>query len=336
MIDSFNNRRAQKAAKKAAKREEKLNKNIERAARNKVLLEEADVSEMSTQQKIWIYTKLVFYAAKPFLVYILSPAIAIALGGILIYGGKVSENEEFLSNASNFYAFIGIIFSLIYLFRNSKKRGTTVAEDVSISFKELDFRSLALLFAGGFCASFAISSLYSLLPDFLMKSYDEYTGGIYNGYDNLLVLFSIVLLDPIAEELVFRGYMLNRLLPRLKEKKAVWAVTIVFALCHLSPFWILYGLAMGWLLAKVSIRHDNILYSICFHIGFNIPSMVIFIISQNAHLNDVVFGSKLLIFCYLILFIGMTYFTAERYCKIQDIDFITVKDLLQKKSGGRE
>lgn len=324
-------KRQERKRKKEEKQQKKLNKNIERAERKKILLEEADVSEMSTQQKIWIYTRMVIYAAKPFIVYMITPAIAIAIGGFLYYGRDFTENTEFLDSAMNFYSFIGILLALWYLRRNSKKRGTTVAEDVSISFKELDKKVLWLLFAGGFCASFEISALYTLLPEAWTASYDAMSGRIFNGYDVILVIVSISILDPIAEELVFRGYMLNRLLPRLKETKAVWAVTIIFALCHLSPLWILYGIAIGWILAKISIRHDNILYSMALHVGFNIPSVIFFLISYNEKLNDILFGTKFLIFCYLLIFGGIVFFIVKAYCENQNIEIEIKKYSKDKK-----
>ena len=319
------------------KREEKKQKKIElmtqRDDRNKVLLEEADLSEMNTQQKIIVFIKLVFYAGKPFFIYIFSPAIAIAMGGILYYGWSFTSKEEYITTAGNFYSFIGICFALFWIFRNSRMRGKTVREEVSISFKGVEPKMLLLLFAGGFAASFAISALYTLLPDALMKGYDSYTANVYSGYDMTLALVSIALLDPIAEEIVFRGYMLNRLLPRLKETRAVWTVTILFSLCHVSPLWIIYGVAMGYVLAKISIRHDNILHSIAIHIGFNLTSVVCYLVMMNETANEILFGNKLMILLYFIVFSGLTVLVVRKYCGLENIELPSLTELTLKRAS---
>lgn len=322
------------------KREEKKHKKIElmtqRDNRDKVLLEEADLSEMNTQQKIIVYIKMIFYAGKPFFIYILSPAVAIAIGGILYYGWNFTKKEEYITNAGNFYSFIGICFALFWIFKNSRMRGKTVKEEVSISFKGVSPKMLLLLFGGGFAASFAISAFYTLLPDALMKGYDSYTANVYSGYDMKLAFLSIALLDPIAEEIVFRGYMLNRLLPRLKETRAVWVVTILFSLCHVSPLWIIYGVAMGYILAKISIRHDNILHSIAIHIGFNLTSVVCYLIMMNETANEVMFGNKLMILLYFIVFMGLTVLAVRKYCDIENIEIPSLAELRLKRASKRE
>lgn len=319
--------------KKEEKLAKKIEKKTERSNNQKKLLEEADLSEMNTQQKIIIYTKMIFYAGKPFLIYMISPAIAIAIGGLLLYGWDFTENDKFLSTAGNFYCFVGIICALYFIFRNSKMRGTTVKEEVSIHVKGVSIKELLLLMAGGFTVSFAISAFYTLLPDSLMAGYDSYTGNVYSGYDMILAFISIALLDPIAEEIVFRGYMLNRLLPRLKETRAVWTVTILFSLCHISPMWIMYGIAMGYVLAKISIRHDNILHSIALHIGFNLPSVLCYILMMNETANEILFGNKLMILLYLIVFTGITILIVRKYYEIENIELPSLTDIIAKKKN---
>lgn len=319
--------------KKEEKLAKKIEKKTERSNNQKKLLEEADLSEMNTQQKIIIYTKMIFYAGKPFLIYMISPAIAIAIGGLLLYGWDFTENDKFLSTAGNFYCFVGIICALYFIFRNSRMRGTTVKEEVSIHVKGVSIKELLLLMAGGFTVSFAISAFYTLLPDSLMAGYDSYTGNVYSGYDMILAFISIALLDPIAEEIVFRGYMLNRLLPRLKETRAVWTVTILFSLCHISPMWIMYGIAMGYVLAKISIRHDNILHSIALHIGFNLPSVLCYILMMNETANEILFGNKLMILLYLIVFTGITILIVRKYYEIENLELPSLTDIIAKKKN---
>lgn len=308
----------QKLEAKQEKENIKVNQRKVKADKTKKLLEEASFSEMTTQQKIWSGTRLVFYAGMPFVMYMIMPAIVIAIGTAIFSGDIKNIDTAYSQTASNFYTFIGIICALIYLMRSAKKRGSTVSEDITFSLKEIKWKYIGFMFLFGMCASIFVSAVYTLLPDSIMATYDSFTLDPYNTYDVVLVLISLTILDPIAEEIVFRGYMLNRLLPPLGEKAAIWIVTIIFALCHLSLFWIVYGVALGWILAKVSIRHDNIAYSIAIHVGFNLPTLFNYIISNNEALNKALFGNKILIVLYLLVFGIAAYILAIYYNKIEN------------------
>lgn len=322
-LEKIDKDRAAAKENKAKKKEEKANlkieKNQKREINTKKLLAEADFSEMSTQQKIWVVLKLIIYAGTPFLIYMITPAIVIAVGTVLLSGSTNNMSEHFSDTATNFYTFFGIIAALIYLAVNAKKRGSTISKDITISFENLNYRYLLYMFIFGFCASMTVSSLYSLIPDSIMAVYDSYALDLKGGYDLDLALLSVCLLDPIAEEIVFRGYMLNRMLPTVKEKASIWIVTIVFSLCHLSLFWIIYGLLLGWVLAKISIRHDNILYSIVIHIGFNFPTLLNFIIVNNQKLNDALFGHKIMFVFYALIFGLCSYVLLCKYNEAENI-----------------
>lgn len=326
LATSFLEKENAKILKEEAKRQERINKANVKIEKRKVKSEtrakrllEADLSEMTTQQKIVVLTRLFFFAGMPFFMYMIIPAIVIALGTAFASKDLSNLADRFSSSLTNYYSFMGILFALIYLFVSARRRGTKVSEDITLTFKGINFNYLMLMFVFGFCSSFMISSVYSLLPDWLMASYDSSTLDVYNTYDVALLLISLTILDPIAEEIIFRGYMLNRLLPVIKEKASIWIVTIVFAICHLSPFWIIYGLALGWVLAKISIRHDNILYSIAIHMGFNFPTLLIFIISNNQKLNDLLFGNKLLFIVYSLVSLTGVVYLLWYYNKVENI-----------------
>lgn len=308
----------EKKEKKVHKETEKINQRKEKAERTKKLLSEASFSEMNTQQKIWSGIRLVFYAGVPFFMYMLMPAIVISIGTALFSGDIKNIDTAYSQTASNFYTFIGIICALLYLVRAAKKRGTTIGEEITFSMKGVNWKYIGLMSLFGFCASVFVSAIYTLLPDALMAGYDSYTLDPYNTYDVVLLMLSLIILDPIAEEIIFRGYMLNRLLPPLGEKVAVIIVTAVFALCHLSPFWILYGIALGYVLAKISIRHDNIIYSIAIHIGFNLPTLFNYLIVNHEKLNRIFFGNRIVIAGYAILFGTGAYLLMMYFHKLEN------------------
>ena len=205
-----------------------------------------------------------------------------------------------ISASGNFYYALGIIFTVVILHKRSKKRGSTLCEDVTLEYKELDRKKMADLLLMGLGFGFFFSALLTVFPfpKFLIDSYRSSANTLNEGNDQILALFSAALLAPVAEEIVFRGYMLNRLLGWFQEKESVLITAVVFALCHVSPLWIAYAFLMGVLLAKVSIEEDNIAYSIALHVGFNASVVPIWIVNHISALKNVLFANNLLIALY--------------------------------------
>lgn len=135
------------------------------------------------------------------------------------------------------------------------------------------------------------------LPRFLLADYGNASDGLRNGTDQILALFATVLLAPLAEELIFRGYVLNRLMGWFSVKGAVLITSLVFALCHVSVIWMIYAFFMGYMLAEVAVREDNIVYSMVLHIGFNLNVLPVWLINQSG-LKAVVFANNWLIAFY--------------------------------------
>lgn len=285
----------------------------------KITLDDIPTSQLNTSQRIWVFSKAFILASLPFLLYMFMPAIILSIGGVVFHSFANYTTEGYTQQVMNFYTFVGIVAVLLFLFRNAKKRGKKVLEEISLSFENINWKYIGLMVGFGFTVSVVISSLYTMIPDSWMAGYDEMSNAAFRSYDVILALVSLIILDPIAEEIVFRGYMMNRLLPRYGEKATIWIVTIVFALCHISPLWIVYGLAFGLVLAKISIRHDNILYSIALHIGFNLPTLPNYLIQQNDTLNNVIYANKFLILIYGIISASVAWFIFKYYKKLENL-----------------
>ncbi|HVE40798.1 MAG TPA: CPBP family glutamic-type intramembrane protease [Planctomycetota bacterium] len=86
----------------------------------------------------------------------------------------------------------------------------------------------------------------------------------------LLLILDTVLLAPIGEELLFRGFLLPRL---MVQKGPVWAIgasAVVFALLHpqygiYMPLMLVYGVVLGW----VRVRTGGLTASILLHLTIN-------------------------------------------------------------------
>lgn len=89
-----------------------------------------------------------------------------------------------------------------------------------------------------------------------------------------LVALQTVILAPVAEEWLFRGLMLGRLLP-LGERKAVAVSALCFALSHGSGEQLLYALAGGAVLGYLAVRTGRIWPGMLLHAVANAVALVL-------------------------------------------------------------
>ena len=261
-----------------------------------------DEPGLTTQQKIWIGTQTLVWAVMPLMLYIFLPALLMYIGMFIRQWNGSTDN--FINASGNFYYAIGIVVCFIIIRWRIVRKGESFQEAVTLYLKETDVKkSLSYAFFG-LSASLFLSAVFTLLPFF--SGYKTMTEKAFQRTDLILAMISVVITAPICEEIIFRGLMLNRLLTRFSEKTAVLLTAIIFAVCHANPVWICYAFVMGWLLAFVSVKEDNIYYSIVMHMAFNVWTVIQLIIRQFDGLYTVLFGSKMIIFIYgLLAFICM-------------------------------
>lgn len=90
---------------------------------------------------------------------------------------------------------------------------------------------------------------------------------------NFLSIVSIVVLAPVIEEFLFRGFLLNRWLRKYGIKTAVILPSILFALIHTE---IIGGFVFGVVLSLIYIKTQSIFGPIIVHLSNN--AMVLFIV----------------------------------------------------------
>ena len=253
--------------------------------------------ELSLEQKLWIGGGTFLRAIRPMILYVCLPAFFMTVGMIFM---KNRTAADMVSGSGNFYYALGILCTTAILHKRSKMRGSSLEADATLEYKDLDREKMITLLLMGLGFGFFFSALLTVFPfpEFLMEDYRSSSNTLNEGTDQILALVSTAILAPVTEEIVYRGYMLNRLLGWFKERDSILITTSIFALCHVSILWIAYAFLMGLLLAKVSIEEDNIAYSIALHIGFNASVVPIWIINHIPELESILFANDFLIAAY--------------------------------------
>ena len=89
-----------------------------------------------------------------------------------------------------------------------------------------------------------------------------------------LILFTVVILAPLVEELVFRKQLLDRC-AQYGEKTAMVFSALTFALFHMNLFQFFYAFGMGLIFAYVYLRTRRLRYPVLMHMIINFMGSVV-------------------------------------------------------------
>jgi hypothetical protein len=104
-------------------------------------------------------------------------------------------------------------------------------------------------------------------PDFLVELVEQLR--ITSFYNGFFIILTTVIVAPMVEEMLFRGF-LQKVLEESWEDitKVILIISLFFALVHLNPFWIVQIYLLGMLLGYLSWHTNSIIPGIILH-GFN-------------------------------------------------------------------
>ncbi len=274
---------------------------------------------LTWQQKVWVGGRAVLKASGPLAVYFFMPALTMSAGYVILHPAMTAQ--EFFTYGGNFYTALGMVLTLFVMYRISVRRGRNFFDDVTLYIRGVHAGKAAGFVLFGMAAALAWSAFLTLLPrSGMMRAYTEASSNMLRGRDMLFTAVTTVITAPLAEEMIFRGYMLNTLLETFTERTAVLITSALFAVCHGEVMWMLYAMFMGLLLARVSMREDNILYCIFLHMGFNLPSVLIWMISLSPGASGLFFAGRWLTAGYGLAGVLAALILAARYRKMETVE----------------
>ena len=131
----------------------------------------------------------------------------------------------------------------------------------------------AVLF--GVCANTAVSTLLALLPlpESLLNDYVQQSQSVYDPTHGVLSLLSAVILAPLFEEILFRGYLFRFLRSGFPFWAAASVTALLFGLAHGQILWICYAGVMGLLFCFLTERKGTLTVAVAAHFGFNLTAV---------------------------------------------------------------
>jgi hypothetical protein len=111
---------------------------------------------------------------------------------------------------------------------------------------------------------------------------------LYFSVPSMLVLLTI---QPIGEEIFFRGFLLDKISNLTGEKTAIFSTALLFGMAHLS-YGKAYSAAMtgllGIIFAVLVVRTRNLTSAIFAHILFNITSFTLFLVGKSLNMETLI------------------------------------------------
>lgn len=134
-----------------------------------------------------------------------------------------------------------------------------------------------IFFAGLACVvnvmtNLALTFTQALFPPTWMDALEESVGAVSTGQSMWLLVLGTGIMIPIMEELTFR-YGIHKTLAQHNLVFAYIASSLIFGLMHGNPIQIVYAGLLGWLLAYVYTKTDNIWYPMIIHMVSNTSSL---------------------------------------------------------------
>lgn len=193
-----------------------------------------------------------------------------ANGAIMDVQMITEKTAAFLGDNIVLIAFVASVLTMLFLmifFRIRKKKLLQEANWNSISVKDIPY-AVGL----GVALVLFISFGFSLLPESLLESYNQFSGMLMGELTVTSIIYTVIA-APIVEEIIFRGLILSRLRKSMPLPIAIIISSLFFALAHGQLLWMTYAFILGCVLAIVDVKTDTIAISVIIHMLFNLLGM---------------------------------------------------------------
>lgn len=194
----------------------------------------------------------------------------------------------------------------------------------NIKFIDLTILTLILL---AFSYGVIILEFYSLnfiSPDLVIDLLKDETfldsTKINNSYIyNSFSFIALIIIAPIVEEIVYRGFLINRFFIKWGIKKAVIISSLIFGICHAD---IIGSFIFGLFMSIVYLKTKNLWFSIYCHSLNNLVTGIItfldFFYSENIEQNSSNFTKEDIFFSLALLSLSLPFII--KYLKKTDLE----------------
>lgn len=211
-----------------------------------------------------------------FFLWLVAQIIAVNLTAVLIsmrFPGldQVGLNEMLNQLMVEMNIITGCI-TVLLLALFSKLTKTTLSKQAYINKYESGFSFAFVIMGVATAYSVALAlglfEMAGMIPDSWIQV-QEQTYSDVNNASGLMQFFSVGLVAPVAEEILFRGFMLGALKKEMHPWVAIGVSALAFGVAHGTPLGMIYATGLGVLMGWLAVRFNSIVPSMIFHVAYN-------------------------------------------------------------------
>ena len=200
-------------------------------------------------------------------IVVLSIISAFTVGGLIMgISASSPEQTDKLYIYISFFLGQGIILAPPIYYLTIKQR--PILESLRIKMVSLDTIQYSLIFSIG--VLIIIDTIDRIIhqiiptPDYIIDLSGIMQPDSLLGY--VFLFLAVVIVAPIGEEIVFRGFLQKFLEEHWKDiTRAVLVTSLFFAMIHFNPFWTIQIYILGVLLGFLSWKTKSVIPSIMLH-----------------------------------------------------------------------
>lgn len=202
------------------------------------------------------------YAASPALFHM----VIINTAHMVFHAAQVSDSKIMLQALS---VLTSLVFFIWYASRShlkirNRKKG--------IYRYPASFCYVTAVVMCGVVNNYLFSMLLSLIGKFTSNYWNVIK--VFYNQDLFLEIIALCVIGPAAEELVYRGFVYQRLRESCSERKAaVWS-SLLFGLLHFNLVQCVYAFVLGMLLAHIIYKTGSLLTAAAAHMAANLVSVL--------------------------------------------------------------
>ena len=171
-----------------------------------------------------------------------------------ILGKFVGEDVCFFIN---YVLAFGISFWIVYSIRKHKTNNKTFNLNI------VNKRIIPLIVIAIITLNFGIiAPIISSIP--MPESFQKIFANFMGQY-SFITFFTIVIVAPILEELMFRGIILDGLLKRYSPIKSILLASVLFGLVHLNPWQFISAFSLGAFIGWIYYKTQSVSFAIIIH-----------------------------------------------------------------------
>ena len=170
-----------------------------------------------------------------------------------------------------------IIFGWWYLVIKNNSSNNNESKNIT-SKKGSLLKNAGLIIVFGYSFQLFIDSILNLVKKVapkLIQEYDENIGSLLNNKTSVILMLTVIIITPIAEELIFRGVITtysNKLFP---PKTVIIISSVLFAIYHGNIVQGVYAFIAGIILGIIVAKTGKILPAIMLHVVINLSAYLV-------------------------------------------------------------